>query len=357
MVNFRWHILQFAVFVSLGASVHAADEVFVPYLTSNPPAVYDRLAENLREMINAEWALKESKALKLRVVVFPFKLSENETARTENERVISEILTQKPAVIFAPGASSALMSAKLTSIVPIVIGCRCNPGPTSKSWRIIENLCAPEKNITGFTRYDLRFLSADSSGDFCNQSSSRSLISIENLNTQRLQILRDSREPPITRIGLLYGDDYDEKKWQYQRKAREAGITLVPIKLNKQTIRQAAALMQEQNVDAGLIFSDELLRNNTREYIEATRGGSKPTMFPWDEADSGAWMHYGTKVDLAKEAASYIVPILQGKPIRELPVSFPKEYELVVNHKLAKEHGWVFPKKFLLYPQREPKPQ
>ena len=77
-----------------------------------------------------------------------------------------------------------------------------------------------------------------------------------------------------------------------------------------------------------------------------------PVMFPWDEADAGAWMHYGTVVDVPEKAAEYIVHILQGRKVRDYPVEFPKRMELAVNFRTARAHGWEFPRGFLLLVDR-----
>ena len=202
----------------------------------------------------------------------------------------------------------------------------------------------------------MRVLGAAPEGK-CAVLSSTNSASIENLFSARLQTLIDSAEPKLQRIGIVFGDDYDEKKWGYFDRAKAMNIVAIPIRITREQIPQLPRLYAENKIQGALLLQDSFLDGNTPALVKETASIPIPTLFPWDEADLGAWMHFGTKVDSNKEAAKYIAAILGGASIRDLPVTFPTEYELVVNHKLAKEHGWVFPKKFLLYPQREPKPQ
>ncbi len=206
--------------------------------------------------------------------------------------------------------------------------------------------------MTGFTRYDVRIV-APTAISACDPSANTKSVQLDSLFSRRLEILKNSKEPAIRRIALIYGEDFDEEKWQYDAKAKALGLTLIRLRLTEESIQNLPLLMQQAQAEAGLVFDDNLLGRSSGALIRITSSIPKPFIFPSDEADSGAWMHYGTKVDLAARAVDYFIPILQGKKISELPVGFPTEYELVVNHALAQRHGWVFPKRFLMLPQRE----
>ena len=71
-----------------------------------------------------------------------------------------------------------------------------------------------------------------------------------------------------------------------------------------------------------------------------------------NEADIGAWMHYGTLVDGADKSAEYLVNLLQGRRVAEYPVEFPKRMELAINLRTARRHGWEYPRAFLLQVDR-----
>jgi ABC-type uncharacterized transport system substrate-binding protein len=328
------------------------------HITTNSPAISTSRIEALQREI----ALLSSAADK-GVDTFQFRtyfydLRERDEvaipeAALSNEKMSEAVLAERPDIIYAAGAAAAKLFASKTRSIPIVIGCKCNPGPTSRRWHLVTNLCAPERNITGFTRYDMRVLNESAETKPCGRSPSGE-VQLDNLIPARAQALKDSREPPLTRIGYVGGTVYDESKWKLIERTKAFGIELVPILITSNQLDNLKAIYAQHKLEAAIVNADAFLDANTRRYIQVTSAIPIPTLFPWDEADSGAWMHFGTRVDLAKEAARYILEVARGTPIKNLPVSFPTEYELVVNHKLAKAHGWVFPKKFLLLPQREP---
>jgi ABC-type uncharacterized transport system substrate-binding protein len=350
--SFVWLIL-----VALMPSAPVIAQDFrVVYFSFQEESGIKQHVEELKAELNAKWPKSfrpQQRDIRIEAHFIPAESKVPDSVGAASRRYIEHVLNSRPSLIYASGAGLVKVISGLTKEIPIVMSCLCNPGPTS-SRKLIENVCAPEKNLTGFTSYDLRSTEG-SDNAICNAGKDGGVPTLDNLQTVRLQILKDSSEPSVQRIGFFYGDDFDEAKWKYKEKAAKLGISLVYIRLDEKNMADIARLFQENNLDAGLMAADVFQRQHSERLVSITSAISKPTMFPWDEADIGAWMHYSPKVDKVKEAISYIVPILQGKPIRELPVSFPKEYELVVNHKLAKERGWVFSKKFLLYPQREPK--
>ncbi len=354
----RAHGLLLYLLLIATISSAMAKQFSVAYVTTTSGATTSNRVDELRKSLDSIAKSEFKEIVSFEIKTHHFDLRErNEIALPEaaalNEKMSETVLSSKPDVIYAAGAAAAKFFAAKTSSIPIVIGCKCNPGPTSKRWNIIANLCAPERNITGFTRYDLRVIAPTSTSENCNTSRPNEL-QLDNLIPARAQALRDARDPPLSRIGFVGADLYDETKWKFIARLKALGIDLIPITISVGQIDELKSIYAQFKLDAAIINSDSLLDGNTRRYINATAAIPIPTMFPWDEADNGAWMHLGTKVDLAQEAARYIIAIAKGTPIRLLPVSFPTEYELVVNHKLAKSHGWVFPKKFLLLPQREP---
>jgi ABC-type uncharacterized transport system substrate-binding protein len=336
--------------LTLVSTLTFASEFRIAFVSRQSQVETDLKAAALQREIELIWP-KSAFAANNRLKIVTYSTS---SAASSSEK-FAEIVASNPALIYANGVEEAKLLGELTNRIPIVFGCVCNPGPTSR-WKLVKNLCEPEGNITGFTQYEFRE-SIPKNESSCSQPSAGEPKTANNLFSIQLRFLSDSSLIPMRRIGLFYGDPYDETRWKYIEKAKSLGIVLVVIQLTRQSIKDVRVLYSKHSLDGVIFADDNFLYFNSEAIIAATSAIPKPAMFPAGEADLGAWMHYRAVGNAMKEAASYIVPILQGKPIRELPVSFPKEYELVVNHKLAKEHGWVFPKKFLLYPQREPKPQ
>jgi ABC-type uncharacterized transport system substrate-binding protein len=338
------------IILFLITTLSIASEFRIAFVSRQSQVETELRAAALRKEIELIWP-KSALAVNNRFKIATYSTS---GAVSASEK-FAEIVASNPALIYANGVEEAKLLGELTNRIPIVFGCVCNPGPTSR-WKLIKNLCEPEGNITGFTQYEFRE-SIPKNESSCSHPDAGEPTAANNLFSIQLRFLSDSSLIRMRRIGLFYGDPYDETRWKYIEKAKTLGIALVVIKLSKQSIKDVRDLYSKHSLDGAIFVDDNFLYFNSEAIVAATSAIPKPAMFPAGEADLGAWMHYRAIGNAMKEAASYIVPILQGKPIRELPVGFPKEYELVVNHKLAKEHGWVFPKKFLLYPQREPKPQ
>ena len=70
-------------------------------------------------------------------------------------------------------------------------------------------------------------------------------------------------------------------------------------------------------------------------------------------ADAGGLMSYAPSLsELARNAAGYVAKILKGAKPAELPVEQPKEFELVINMKTAKQLGVTMPQSLLLRADR-----
>jgi ABC-type uncharacterized transport system substrate-binding protein len=348
-----------ASLVAVGATSSAQlvpSKVAIAYLSTQSEAVVKERATAIQNELRKRWSSNSQPAPELVFDIRRFELSALSMApvpevHARNRAMLTSVLAKNPAIIYAAGADAAMLAKEMTSAVPIVLGCKCNPGPTSIR-RLVMNLCAPEANLTGFTRYDIRVI-APSALSACAPELGPRDVKLDGLFSLRLQVLKDASEAPMKRVGAFFGDDYEDAKWQYQSKAAALGITLIPLRLTNTTMTKIPELFEINKLDGAIVLHDNIMENNTRRIVEATSKISKPTIFPWDQADFGAWMHLGTKVDLAARAVDYILPLIQGRAVKDLPVSFPTEYELVVNYELAKKHNWVFPKRFLLLPQRE----
>ena len=357
MISKLWLIATlFFTLLQFTQNTWAQNTARIAYISTQPEAVVKTRIKSIELEIERRWPKASSPPPKLLFDYYAFDLSTNSmrpAAETleKNRGTLEKVIQSKPRIIYAAGADAAMLAKEMTSTIPIVLGCKCNPGPSSVR-RLVLNMCAPEANLTGFTRYDVRVI-APGTTSACDANISPKSVALDNLFGIRLEILLSTSEKKIARVGLFYGEDYDEAKWQYVAKANAVSVVLVPIRLTPQTISDIPDLFERNRLDAALVMADTFLDKYTSKLISATSSVAKPTLFPWDEADAGAWMHYGTKVDLAANAADYFIALLQGRAVKDLPISFPTEYELVVNYTLAKKHGWVFPRRFSLYPQRE----
>lgn len=262
-----------------------------------------------------------------------------EEARREaaNRATVEALLAWKPDVIYAPGALAAREAARHTARVPVVFACKCNPFPDG--WGLVRDPARPERNLTGFTRYHLGMLGTDAAQRL-------------NLQRKRIEVLKLASASPVRRVGAIHGNDYDERKWRYAEAARALGVEWVPLRVDAGSIESLPALLARERIDAAMVLADDFADLYRERLVKATAAAAMPVLFPWDEADLGAWMHYGTVVDIADKSAEYLVNILQGRPVSEYPVEFPKRMELAINLRTARRHGWEYPRAFLLQVDR-----
>ena len=307
----------------------------------------DKLRKQLQELTKRDWSVT--------VDLFAFELSAFEKSTDEahakriadaklaiagrNRAEVERLLASRPDVVYSPGAASALFVADMTKTVPIVFACRCNP--LKGGWNLVENPTRPERNLTGFTRYDLRYIRIESRD-----------LQVANLFEAKLALLKQSSTKSIHRVGLLTSEGWDEARWKYREKVRAAGLEPVEVLLTDATIGDLPRIVRELRIDAGIMQTENFLDKFSSRLIAAARESPVPIVFPWDEAGQGAWFHYGTKVDVEGLAAEYVAQLVLGKKPADLPVTFPDEYELGVNYATAKKHGWEFPREFSLRPQR-----
>jgi putative ABC transport system substrate-binding protein len=318
----------------------------VAYLTTFAPREAQARIDAVAARIEARWpaaARPPGATITYRVFAFESPLTgsrmdaaqrrqaEQRMAAT-NGKTIAAMLAWKPNVIFAPGALAAREAARHTTSVPIVFGCKCNP--LADGWGLVKDPARPERNLTGFTRYHLGMLGGDREQRL-------------NLQRKRIELLQLASAAPVRRIGAIHGDEYDEGKWRYVESARALGVEWVRVRLDEGSIEQLPDRVREEKLDAAIVLADDFAEVFRGRLIEAAARTPVPVMFPWDEADAGGWMHYGTVVDVNDKAAEYLVNILQGRRVAQYPVEFPKKMELVVNLRTARANGWEYPRGFL----------
>lgn len=318
----------------------------VAYLTTFAPREAQARIDAVAARIDARWPAASrptGASVGYRVFAFEAPLTGSrmdpaqrrqaeERMAVANRATIAAMLAWKPDVIFAPGALAAREAARHTSTIPIVFGCKCNP--LADGFGLVKDPARPERNLTGFTRYHLGMLGGDREQRL-------------NLQRKRIELLRLASPAPVRRIGAIYGDEYDERKWRYVESARALGVEWVRLRLDEGSIEQLADRVREEKLDAAIVLADDFAEVFRGRLIKAAARTPVPVMFPWDEADAGGWMHYGTVVDVNDKAAEYLVNILQGRKVAQYPVEFPKKMELVVNLRTARAHGWEYPRGFL----------
>jgi len=96
----------------------------------------------------------------------------------------------------------------------------------------------------------------------------------------------------------------------------------------------------------GLILPESaLFARNRKDIFQQANDQRLPTASGGAHfADAGSLLSYGANVrDICRRSASFVDRILKGTKARDLPVERPKNFELVINLKTAKQIGLTIP--------------
>jgi putative ABC transport system substrate-binding protein len=90
---------------------------------------------------------------------------------------------------------------------------------------------------------------------------------------------------------------------------------------------------------------DIFILTNRDMIISAANRHNLPTIFidRFFVANGGLASYGANQIDIHRNAASYVDPILRGEKTTDLPVQTPTKYELVINLKTAKALGLDIP--------------
>jgi putative ABC transport system substrate-binding protein len=235
-----------------------------------------------------------------------------------------ELVDQKPAVIFAPGAGAAMAAKQATRTIPIVIFAS---DPVVN--RIVASLAKPGGNVTGISGVQIK------------------------LNAKRLEILKEAL-PHASRVTVLWSrahPSHAQDLTAIRSRATELGLTLQPYDVTRLEDLQASfARISANRPDAILVMFDYrtvLYRELITEFAIRNR---LPTMFgSRGSVDAGGLMSYGPNVsEMYARAATYVDRILNGEAPHSLPVEQPTRFELVINRKTARSLGLTIPEPLLL---------
>ena len=225
--------------------------------------------------------------------------------------VAKRLVENGPRLIYAGSWDAANELKKHTSTIPIIFSARANL--ESPVFRIVDNLQAPERNLTGFTHY-------------------------LNLIPKKLQLLKDAF-PAVRQVGFVYGVDIrPEREREYAEAAKKIGIELKYRRLQEGDIADLAEKLNGWD-DAYLVAFDQFLVLNRAKYLEQLAKTKKPVIHPEEATDKGVLMHYLPVMDGEAKAAEYISKILRGAKIKDLAVQEPQEFDLSVNVTTLKRNG------------------
>jgi ABC-type uncharacterized transport system substrate-binding protein len=110
----------------------------------------------------------------------------------------------------------------------------------------------------------------------------------------------------------------------------------------------AFTTMVKRQVGALIVMADPLFFARREQLVALAARYAVPTIYPHrDFTEKGGLMSYGTRFDLAQQAAIYTGKILRGAKPADLPVQQSIRLELVINLKTAKALGLSIPPSLL----------
>ena len=248
---------------------------------------------------------------------------ERRSAKGNPERLsqmAAELIAKKVNLIVTAGTAQAQAIRQASTTIPIVLAISGDPVATG----LAASLARPGENVTGL-----------------------SMISPE-LSGKRLELLKEAA-PSSSRVGVLWDGSVPENRLDFhtmQIAAAGIGLKLESLQIGTADDLEAAFSVAARNrLNALVVVGGGVLNRQKRRILEFEMRNRLPTMHEQlDFAESGGLMAYGVNIsEMFRRSAAYVDKILRGAKPGEIPVEQPKKFELVINHKTAKQIGLTIP--------------
>jgi putative tryptophan/tyrosine transport system substrate-binding protein len=257
-------------------------------------------------------------------LVFEYRRAENKPERIPE--LAAELVRLKVDLIVTAGNPPALAAQKATSTIPIVMTAVVDPVALG----LVASLARPGANITGFGGL------------------------IEELNTKRLEILKDA-VPKLDRVGLLKlstdnpGEELQLKELRFAALALKVKLEEIKTQRGAKDLEIAFQTAKQKQVKAIMTTALRFFATERKRIVELAVKYRLPSIY-WQKAfvDEGGLMSYGSdNTDVYRRAAGYVDKILRGAKPADLPVEQPMKFEFIINLKAAKQIGFTVPPELL----------
>jgi putative ABC transport system substrate-binding protein len=252
-----------------------------------------------------------------------------ELSNERTEQLATELLRTSPQVIVTQAGTAVFAMLRTGTTLPVVFGLSGDPVEA----KLVDSLARPGRNFTG-----LSFLSLELVG-------------------KRVELLKEMA-PSIKRIAILANPLHPGEKGE--RRASEAIIKALGLSFEYFEVRPGADMsdvlsaIAKSRSDAIVIFPDAGMLGQSEAIAAFAAKNRVPTISGWAEfAESGNLMTYGPNLrEGYRGLAAYVDKILKGRKPADLPVELPKQFELVINLKTAKQIGLTIPPNLLVRANR-----
>ena len=283
----------------------------IGYLGTSSPSlegqVLDALRQKLRELGHVEGEN----------IAIEYRWAEGKDDRLPE--LAAELVHLKPDAIVTTGTPGTLAAKQATSTIPIVFASSGNPVNAG----LVASYARPGGNVTGFS------------------------FTGPELEGKRLQILEEM-VPRLSRVAVLWNPVGMGSEFYRQTEvaATALSLTLQPVEARRMDdFEQAFATIGGARAEAFIVLADRFLLSSRKQIVAFAASRRLPAMYPYREyVDSGGLLSYApSNIDRFRRTAVYVDKILRGAKPTDLPVEAPTNFELIINHKTAKELGLTVP--------------
>ena len=308
-------ILVVAVLLAVGVIADAQQPKKLPrigFLSAASSSAISARVEAFRQ------GLRELGYVEGKNIFIEWRFAEGKSDRLPS--LAAELVRLKVDVIVAEAPTSTRSAKQATVTIPIVM--MFDDDPVGSGF--VASLARPGGNITG-----LSTLSPEISG-------------------KQLEILKEV-VPKLSRVGVLG----DVTRPGIPQELREINVAADAFRVQVQylevrgskDIEIAFRAAIKERVDAVLVLGSPVLTSERKQVVELAVKSRLPAIYAREEpVEDGGLMSYGVSIaDLSRRTATYVDEILKGAKPADLAVEQPKNFELIINLKAAKQIGLTIP--------------
>ena len=236
-----------------------------------------------------------------------------------------ELANENPDVFMVSGTQAALAAREVTRTASIVFAFVGDPIASG----LVADLSHPVGNITGFTAMTFELIG------------------------KRLQVLREAF-PSIKTVGVFTNprNAPETSTVEILRKtAGDMGIDIAVVNVTGENdFKKAFAAMASHRPDAFFVLENATNVTHRQQIFDFVNRHRIPAIYGFESfVYAGGLMSYcASQADQVAGAADYVVRLLRGERVAELPVRRPDRFALVINVKTAKASGISIPQAMLL---------
>ena len=303
------------VLIALCGSAEAQQPKNVPrigFLSAVSPSTISARLDAFRQ------ELRELGFVEGKNIVIEWRSAEGKSDRLPG--LAAELVRLKVDLVVSGGVATTRAAKQATVTIPIVMASDDDPVGSG----FAASLARPGGNITG-----LSTLSPEISG-------------------KQLELLKEI-VPKLSRVGVLG----DVTRPGIPQALREINVAADAFRVQVQylevrgskDIEIAFRAASKQRDDAVLVLGSPVLTSERKQVVELAVKSRLPAIYAREEpVEDGGLMSYGVSIaDLSRRTATYVDEILKGAKPADLAVEQPKNFELIINLKAAKQIGLTIP--------------